>query len=97
MYIVLLAALFAAAYAIQLLLCSRAKNIHIKLLGIYLDAVLLYAALLLYLGFFGTMSMGFIGGGEIFLALVILIAVLGMLFGELLAWGTYLIWKRCRK
>ena len=58
MYIGLAIGLFIAAYLIQLCLCLKAKNKHIKLIPLYLCMIVAIYSALLYTEFFGLYRTG---------------------------------------
>ncbi|MBQ8002205.1 MAG: hypothetical protein IJ297_02045 [Clostridia bacterium] len=93
MHIRLAIGIFIVFYLLQLLLFFKVKNKHVKMIPLYFCLVLSVAALLLYAGVFGCMSMGMLGNGHVFAAVVIFIAVFIMLAGMLLAKVTHLVFK----
>ena len=93
MHIILAGGIFVLSYIIELILCSKAKNRHTKLIPFYIGFVLAFICLLLYMGIFGNMSMGMLGNGHGFLALIILIGVLIMFTALFLAMITHAIYK----
>ena len=93
MHVILAVGIFVLSYIIELLLCFRTKNRHTKLIPFYIGFVLAFICLLLYMGVFGDMSMGMLGNGHGFLALIILIGVLIMFTGLFLAMITHAIFK----
>ena len=97
MHIVLAVGLFALSYIIELILCFKAKNRNTKLIPFYVGFVFAFIAMLLYMEVFGIMSMGMLGGGHIFLAMIILIGVLIMFTAQFLAWITHIIVKRIQR
>ena len=97
MHIILAGGMFVLSYLIELLLCFKAKNKHTKLIPFYIGFVLAFICLLLYMGVFGNMSMGMLGNGHGFLALIILIGVLIMFTGLFLAQITHCIVKEKNK
>lgn len=93
MHIILAGGIFVLSYIVELLLCFKAKNRHTKLIPFYIGFVLAFICLLLYMGVFGNMSMGMLGNGHGFLALIILIGVLIMFTGLFFALITHAIYK----
>ncbi len=88
--------LFIVSYIIELLLCFKAQKRHTKLIPFYIGFVLAFIALMLYMGAFGNMSMGMLGNGHGFLALIILIAILIMFTALFLALITHIIYKAAK-
>ncbi len=88
---------FIVPYIIQLLLCFKAKSKHIKLIPFYIGLVVAFLGFLLYAEFWGNMSMGFLGNGNVLLAVFIWIAVLIMYAGLLLAKVTHIITKAIQR
>ena len=88
---------FIVLYIIQLFLCFKAKNKHIKLIPFYIGLVVAFLGFLLYAEFWGNMSMGFLGNGNVLLAVIIWIAVLIMYAGLLLAKITHSISKAIQR
>ncbi len=97
MHIGIAIGLFIISYLIQLLLCLKAENKHTKRIPFYIGFVLVVLALLLYVGVFGTITMGMLGNGHGFLALIILIAILIMFTAFFLAEITCLIAKLIKR
>lgn len=97
MHIRLAIGVFIAFYIIQLLLCFKVKSRQIKLIPLYFCLILSVLALMLYTGVFGQMSMGMLGNGHGFLAVIIFIAVLIMLTGMLLAKVTHLVFNQFKQ
>ena len=97
MLITVAAGLFIISYLIQILLCFKAKNRQIKLIPFYFGLVLAFLSFLLYAGFFGTMSMGMLGNGHGFLAVIILIAVFIMYAALLLAKITHIVLRTIQR
>ena len=93
MHIGIAIGLFIVSYIIELLLCFKAQKRHTKLIPFYIGFVLAFIALMLYMGAFGDMSMGMLGNGHGFLALIILIAILIMFTALFLALITHAIYK----
>ena len=88
---------FIVPYIIQLLLCFKAKNKHIKLIPFYIGLVIAFLGFLLYAEFWGNMSMGFLGNGNVLLAVIVGIAVLIMYAGLLLAKITHFITMKIQR
>ncbi len=97
MHIGIATGLFIVSYLIQLLLCFKAKSTQTKLIPFYFGLALAFIALLLYMGAFGTMTMGMLGNGHGFLSMIILIAILIMFAALFLAEITYLIAKFAKR
>ena len=97
MHIGIAIGLFIVSYLIQLLLCFKAKNKHTKQISFYFGFVLVFIALLLYIGVFGDMSMDMLGNGHGFLALIIMIAVLIMFTALFLAKITHFITRKLQR
>jgi len=93
MHIGIAIGLFIISYLIQLLLCFKAQKRNTKLIPFYFGFVLAFIALLLYMGVFGNISMGMLGNGHGFLAIIILIAILIMFTALFLAMITHSIVK----
>ena len=93
MHICLTVAVFIVSYLIQLLLCFKAKNKHIKLIPFYIGLVIAFLGLLVFAELFGDMSGGFLGNVHYLVATIIWIAVLIMYAGLLLAKATHIIVK----
>ena len=88
---------FIVPYIIQLFLCFKAKNKHIKLIPFYIGLVVAFLGFLLYAEFWGNISMGFLGNGNVLLAVIIWIAVLIMYAGLFLAKVTHIITKAIQR
>ena len=89
---------FIVPYIIQLLLCFKAKNKHIKLIPFYIGLVIAFVGLLMYAELFGDMSTGsFVGNMHILSAIIIWIAVLIMYAGLLLAKITHFITMKIQR
>ena len=83
---------------IQLLLCFKAKNKHIKLIPFYIGVVIAFIGLLMYAQLLGDMSTGsFVGNMHILSAIIKWIAVLIMYAGLLLAKITHIIAKAIQR
>ena len=93
MHIGIAVGLFIISYLIQLLLCFKAKCTQIKLIPFYFGLALAFLGFMFYAEFFGNMSMGMLGNGHSFLAMIIWIAVLIIYIGLLLAKITHSIIK----
>ena len=91
MLINIAAGLFLVSYLVQILLCFKAKNRQIKLIPFYFGLVLAFLSFLLYVGVFGKMSMGMLGNGHGFLAIIIFIAILIMYAALFLAKITHIV------
>ncbi len=95
MYTAIPIGLFIVSYLVQLLLCFKVKNKHIKLIPFYIGLAIAFWGLLVFAELFGDMSGGgFIGNVHYLVAVVIWIAVLIMYAGLLLAKVTHFIIKR---
>lgn len=97
MHIGIAGGIFVLSYIIELILCFKSKNKHIKQILFYFGFVLVFIALLLYVGVFGNMSMGMLGNGHGFLALIIMIAVLIMFTALFLAKVTHIITMKIQR
>ncbi|MBQ8540911.1 MAG: hypothetical protein IJ435_05495 [Clostridia bacterium] len=97
MHIRLAIGIFIVFYIIQMLLCFKVKNKHVKMIPLYFCFALAFLALMLYAGVFGAPSMGMLGNGHVFVALVLLIAILIMLTALFLAMITYIVLGLVRK
>ena len=97
MHIGIATGIFIVSYLIQLLLCFKAKSKQIKLIPFYSGLFIAYLGLLLYAGFFGYMSMGFLGNGHILLAVIVWIIVLIIYLALLLAKITHIIVKNSKR
>ena len=98
MYIGFAIGLFIVSYLIQLLLCFKAKNKHIKLIPFYIGLIIAFIGLLMYAELFGDMSTGsFVGNMHILSAIIIWIAVLIMYAGLLLAKITHIVVKAIQR
>ena len=92
MHIGIAVGVFVISYLIQLLLCFKVNNKHIKLILFYIGLAIAFIGLLMYAGIFGDMSTGsFVGNMHILSAIIIWIAVLIMYAGLLLAKITHII------
>lgn len=92
MHIGIAIGLFIVSYLIQLLLCFKAKNKHIKLIPFYFGLAIAFLGLLVYAELFGDMSGGgFLGNIHYLVATIIWIGVLIMYAGMLLAKITQII------
>ena len=97
MHIGIAGGIFVLSYIIELIICFKAKNKHTKQIPFYFGFVLVFIALLLYIGFFGNMSMGMLGNGHGFLALIIMIAVLIMFTALFFAKITHFITRKLQR
>lgn len=98
MHIGIAIGLFIVSYLIQLWLCLKAKNKHIKLIPFYIGLIIAFIGLLMYAELFGDMSTGsFVGNMHILSAIIIWIAVLIMYAGLLLAKATHIITKAIQR
>ena len=98
MHIGIAIGLFIVPYIIQLLLCFKAKNKHIKLILFYIGLAITFIGLLMYAELFGDMSTGsFVGNMHILSAIIIWIAVLIMYAGLFLAKVTHIITKAIQR
>ena len=89
---------FIVPYLIQLLLCFKAKNKHIKLIPFYIGLVIAFIGSLMYVELFGDMSTGsFVGNMHILSAIIIWIAVLIIYIALLLAKITHIIAKAIQR
>ena len=89
---------FIVPYLVQLLLCFKAKNKHIKLIPFYIGLVIAFLGLLVFGELFGDMSDGgFLGNVHYLVAVIIWIAVLIMYAGLLLARITHIIVKAIQR
>ena len=93
MHITIAVGIFIVSYLIQLLLCFKAKNTQTKLILFYFGLVIAFLGFMFYAEFFGNMSMGMLGNGHGFLAMLIWIAVLIIYIALLLAKITHSIIK----
>ena len=98
MHIGIAIGLFIVPYIIQLLLCFKAKNKHIKLIPFYIGLIIAFIGLLMHAELFGDMSTGsFVGNMHILSAIIIWIAVLIIYVGLLLAKLTHFITKAIQR
>lgn len=98
MHIGIAIGLFIASYLIQLLLCFKAKSTQTKLIPFYFGLVVLaFLGFMFYAEIFGNMSMGMLGNGHGFLAMIIWIAMLIIYIGLLLAKITHIITKKIQR
>jgi len=88
---------FIVPYLVQLLLCFKAKNKHIKLIPFYIGLVIAFLGLLVFAELFGDMSGGFLGNVHYLVAIIIWIAVLIMYAGLLFAKITHIIVKAIQR
>lgn len=86
--------LFIVLYLIQLLLCLKAKNKHIKLIPLYLCVLGVIYSVLLYVEFFGLYRTGSWMQLEAYIYFIILL-IIGLAL--LLAKITYIIAKRIQR
>ena len=93
MHIGIAIGLFVISYIIELLLCFKTQKKHLKWIQFYFGFALAFIALLLYMGVFGDISLGMLGNGHGFLALIILIAILIMFTALFLAMITHIIYR----
>lgn len=93
MHIGIAIGLFIVSYLIQLLLCFKAKGTQTKLILFYFGLAFAFLGFMFYAEIFGNMSMGMLGNGHSFLAMIIWIAVLIIYIGLLLAKITHSIVK----
>lgn len=98
MHIGIAIGLFIVSYLIQLLLCFKAKNKHIKLIPFYIGLAIAFLGLLVFGELFGDMSDGgFLGNVHYLVAVIIWIAVLIIYIGLLLAKITHCIVKYAQR
>lgn len=97
MHIRLAIGIFIVFYLLQLFLCFKVKSRHVKMIPLYFCFALAFLALMLYAGVFGTPSMGMLGNGHVFVALVLLIAILIMFTALFLAMITHIVVGLVRK
>ena len=82
------------AFAVQSLFCFKAKRFAVKLIPVYISAVLALFFALMYFGAFGQWSAGLLGNGQELVAGFFLI-ILGCGFiGDIVAWA---LWFACAK
>ena len=94
MHIGIAIGLFITSYLIQLLLCFKAKNKHIKLIPLYIGLAIAFLGVLVFVELFGDMSDGgFLGNVHYLVAVIIWIAVLIIYIALLLAKITHIIAK----
>ena len=93
MHIGIAIGLFIVSYLIQLLLSFKAKSTQTKLIPFYFGLAFAFLGFMFYAEIFGNMSMGMLGNGHGFLAIIILIAILIMFTALFLAMITHSIVK----
>ena len=90
----LMAVLFLINFAVQSLLCFKAKKFTVKLIPVFVSAVLALLLALMFFGVFGEWSAGILGNGQELVAGFLLI-ILGFGFiGDIIAW---VLWFACVK
>jgi len=94
MYIGFAIGLFIVSYLIQLLLCFKAKNKHIKLIPLYLCVIAAIYSALLYVEFFGLYRTGSWMQLEAYIYFIILL-IIGLAL--LLAKITHIIAKAIQR
>ena len=94
MHIGIAIGLFIASYLIQLLLCFKAKNKHIKLIPLYLCVIGAIYSALLYVEFFGLYRTGSWMQLEAYIYFIILL-IIGLAL--LLAKVTHIITKAIQR
>ena len=94
MHIGIAIGLFIASYLIQLLLCLKAKNKHIKLIPLYLCVIGAIYSVLLYVEFFGLYRTGSWMQLEAYIYFIILL-IIGLAL--LLAKITHIIAKAIQR
>lgn len=80
-------------FALQLLLCFKARRTAVKLIPLILIGVGLIFCAAIYLGLFGTYSAGSISGNQL-VALILTLILSVTAAGILLAWGVYAISRK---
>lgn len=90
----LMAVCFIIDFAVQSLFCFKAKRFAVKLIPVYVSAVLALLLALMFFGAFGTWSVDILGDGQELVAGFFLI-ILGCGFiGDIVAWA---LWLACVK
>ncbi len=97
MHIGIAVGLFIVSYLIQLLLCFKAKSTQTKLIPFYFGLAFAFLGFMCYAEIFGNMSMGMLGNGHGFIAVIIWIAVLIIYIALLLAKITHIISKAIQR
>ena len=97
MHIGIAIGLFIVSYLIQLLLCFKAKSTQTKLIPFYFGLTIAFLGFMFYAEIFGNMTMGMLGNGHGFVAVIIWIAVLIIYIGLLLAKVTHSVVKYAQR
>lgn len=98
MHIGVAVGIFIVSYGVQLLLCCKSENKHIKLIPFYTGLVIAFLGLLVFAELFGDMSNGgFVGNMHYLVAVIVWTAVLIIYAGLLLAKVTHIIVKALQR
>ena len=90
----LMAVFFQINFAVQSLFCFKAKRFAVKLIPVYVSAVLALLLALMFFRAFGQWGAGILGNGQELVAGFLLI-ILGFGFiGDIIAWA---LWFACVK